>query len=313
MKFKTPFTFSLNSFHCFVVIEEPKLNVSAMPSDGIHKLIWLLVIVGRPLIRHVEGFSLGGRVGGAVLRLGNSLDSLYDKSSAIRCPFFRRRVADAIDNTAVLMNFLVIRHKSLPWVSDLLDDPNYSPELFSCPGCKPYGRYIKRLADGTAVKTRHLSLSAIEDRIRLDWVGGVTEKQGYYITGKLDSTIYRDDCLFKSPDPDMPVRGLRKYLSAAAQLFDQRQSCAELLSISSNEDGGDMGNGIVEVSWKLSGVINLPWHPTVEPWTGCTKYHLDNQGLIYLHEEHWDISVWRAFLGTLYSESREWSCWKRDN
>jgi len=283
-------------------------------SISIYRVL-ILTILG--LISHIDGFSVtttSSGVGTAVLRLGNSLDGLYDKSSLIKCPFFRRRAADAIDNTAMLFHFFLIRHKSLPWISDLLADPDYSPELFSCPGCKPYGRHIKRLADGTAEKTRHLTLGEVEGRIQYDWVGaGVTDRRGYYITGKLDSTIYTDDCLFKSPDPDMPVRGLRKYLSAAAQLFDQRQSCAELLSISSTEGGGEMGYGIVEVTWRLSGIINLPWHPTVEPWTGSTKYHLDSDGLIYMHEEQWDISVWRAFICTLYPEAREWIIWKSDN
>ena len=276
--------------------------------------LFTVLIIG--LISLIDSFSLqttSTGVGDAVLRLGNSLDGLYDKSSSIKCPFFRRRAADAIDNTAILFHFFLIRHKSLPWISDLLADPSYSPELFSCPGCKPYGRHIKRLADGTAEKTRHLSVADVEGRIHHDWVGGATKSRGYYITGKLDSTIYTDDCLFKSPDPDMPVRGLRKYLSAAAQLFDQKQSCAELLSICSTEGGGEMGHGIVEVTWRLSGIINLPWHPTVEPWTGSTRYHLDNEGLIYMHEEQWDISVWRAFICTLYPEAREWSIWKRTN
>jgi len=227
-----------------------------------HYWIYNLILILSGLIKHINGFSLqtptSSGVGSAVLRLGNSLDGLYDKSSSIKCPFFRRRAADAIDNTAMLFNFLLIRHKSLPWISDILADPNYSPELFSCPGCKPYGRHIKRLADGTAEKTRHLSLAAVEDRIHNDWVGGVTEKRGYYITGKLDSTIYTDDCLFRSPDPDMPVRGLRKYLSAAAQLFDHKQSCAELLSICSHEGRGEMGHGIVEVKWRLSGKWATP-------------------------------------------------------
>ena len=277
-----------------------------------HCLTSLLTILILGLISLINGFSTSATsgVGDAVLRLGNSLDGLYDKSSSIKCPFFRRRAADAIDNTAILFHFFLIRHKSLPWISDLLENPNYSP---ACPGCKPYGRHIKRLADGTAEKTRHLSVTDVEGRIHNDWVGGATKSRGYYITGKLDSTIYTDDCLFKSPDPDMPVRGLRKYLSAAAQLFDQKQSCAELLSICSKEGGGEMGHGIVEVTWRLSGIINLPWHPTVEPWTGSTRYHLDNEGLIYMHEEQWDISVWRAFICTLYPEAREWSIWKREN
>lgn len=277
-----------------------------------HCLTTLFTILILGLISLINGFSTSttSGVGDAVLRLGNSLDGLYDKSSSIKCPFFRRRAADAIDNTAILFHFFLIRHKSLPWISDLLENPNYSP---ACPGCKPYGRHIKRLADGTAEKTRHLSVTDVEGRIHNDWVGGASKSRGYYITGKLDSTIYTDDCLFKSPDPDMPVRGLRKYLSAAAQLFDQKQSCAELLSICSTEGGGEMGHGIVEVTWRLSGIINLPWHPTVEPWTGSTRYHLDNEGLIYMHEEQWDISVWRAFICTLYPEAREWSIWKRDN
>ena len=146
-----------------------------------------------------------------------------------------------------------------------------------------------------------------------DWTGGSAgADKGYYITGKLDSTVYRDDCLFMGPDPDMPVRGLRKYLSAAAHLFDQRQSFAELRSIQYTEDGGQRGLGIVEVKWRLGGVIMLPWHPNVEPWTGWTKYHLDEEGLVFLHEEGWDISVWRAFMCTLFPQTRSWNGWKRD-
>ena len=270
------------------------------------RVILYVFILG--LIRPIDGISSSG-VGGAVLQLGDTLDFLYDKSSSIKCPFFRRRAADAIDNTAMIFHFFLIRHKSLPWISDLLEDPNYSPE---CPGCKPYGRYIKRLADGRAEKTRHLPVDEILHRVKMDWTGGACESRGYYITGKLDSTIYKDDCLFTSPDPDMPVRGLRKYLSAAAQLFDQRESCAELVSISCNEKGGEMGHGIVEVEWRLSGILNLPWHPEVEPWTGQTRYHLDDEGLIYLHEEEWDISVWRAFICTLHPEAREWAIWNRE-
>jgi len=53
----------------------------------------------------------------------------------------------------------------------------------------------------------------------------------------------------------------------------------------------------------------LPWHPTVEPWTGTTRYHVGTDGLIYHHEEAWDISVWRAFAGALYPESRAWPIW----
>mmetsp|Transcript_1513 Transcript_1513/g.3214 ORF Transcript_1513/g.3214 Transcript_1513/m.3214 type:complete len:367 (+) Transcript_1513:129-1229(+) len=265
----------------------------------------------------------------AVLDFYANLDSLYDKSSSIKCPFFRRRAADLIDSAAMVVQFLLIRHKSLPGISDLFlvsptssSSPAVADEtlaaiaannimnVFSAPGCKPLGRHIKRHPDGTANKTRHLALSDITQRIRDDWTGGVAGKaKGYYITGKLDSTIYRDDCLFTGPDPDMPVRGLRKYLSAAAHLFDPRHSNAELLSLQSIENGGVKGFGMIEVKWRLGGVIQLPWHPTVEPWTGTTLYHMDEEGLIYFHQEEWDISVWRAFVCTLYPEAKSWGIW----
>ena len=132
-----------------------------MANHLISSLVTLLIL---GLTSPINGFSIqtSSGVGEAVLRLGNSLDGLYDKSNSIKCPFFRRRAADAIDNTAILFHFFLIRHKSLPWISDLLADPNYSPELFLCPGCKPYGRHIKRLADGTAEKTRNLSVGDVE-------------------------------------------------------------------------------------------------------------------------------------------------------
>ena len=250
----------------------------------------------------------------AVVDFYANLDSLYDQSSGIKCPFFRRRAADLIDNAAMIGQFLLIRHKSLPGISDLFLD-NHLPEdmELSAPGCKPLGRHIKVHPDGTADKTRHLSITDITQRIHNDWIGGVAGiDKGYYITGKLDSTIYRDDCLFDGPDPDMPVRGLRKYLSAASHLFDPRESNAQLLSIMHHENSGDKGYGMIEVTWRLGGVIMLPWHPKVESWTGRTKYHLDDEGLIYLHEEEWDISVWQAFICTLYPNAKRWGIWEEE-
>lgn len=282
-------------------------------------------------------------IAGAVLKFYANLDNLYDKSIRIKCPFFRRRAADLIDNAATVGQFLLIRHKSLPFISDLfLDDlsstslyplsprpdvleedefmtvsktsPNNIMDLVSSPpGCKPLGAHIKRHPDGTSRKKRNLSVADVTNHIHNDWTGGIHgQDKGYYITGKLESTIYKDDCVFDGPDPDMPVRGLRKYLNAASHLFDPRQSNATLLSITSYENGGKEGYGIVEVTWRLGGVIQLPWHPFVEPWTGTTRYHLNEEGLIYLHEETWDISVWRAFLCTLIPEAKNWRIWNSE-
>ena len=153
----------------------------------------------------------------SILKFYANLDNLYSQSMSIKCPFLRRRVADAIDGTAMLMQFLLIRHKSLHGISDLILDGaaphtnnNYNMlnAFFACPGCKPLGRHIQlRNPDGTPQKRRHLPISSVADIIQNDWTGGCTGvEKGYYITGKLDSTVYRDDCLFVGPDPDMPVR-----------------------------------------------------------------------------------------------------------
>jgi hypothetical protein len=228
---------------------------------------------------------------------------------------------------ASISRFLLIRHKSLPLVSDLFLDRGggrggYRGEgkyEYECndecdslplpvpPGCKPLGRHISR--DGP-IKTRYSHVSDVASRIREDWTNGALgPSKGYYITGKLDSRMYRDDCHFDGPDPDMPVRGLRKYLNAASSLFDPRFSDAELISLSHDETGGECGCGTIVASWRLGGVINLPWHPKVEPWTGKTTYHLDREGLIYLHRETWDISVWRAFVCTLIPSANRWRIW----
>jgi hypothetical protein len=159
------------------------------------------------------------------------------------------------------------------------------------------------------MRTKHtnLELTDLLTTIYHDWK--THNHKGYYITGRLNTTIYRDDCLFEGPDPDMPVRGLRKYLNAASQLFDTASSTAELLSLELGFTNGNndhrshqlpsQTHATIVARWKLQGVLHLPWHPSLPVWTGKTVYHLDENHLIYLHEEHWDISVLEAFTRTL--------------
>jgi hypothetical protein len=127
--------------------------------------------------------------------------------------------------------------------------------------------------------------------IKSDWC--CHNNKGYYVTGRLTTAVYRDDCLFDGPDPDMPVRGLRKYLNAASQLFDQRQSRSELLDLK-------IKSGVIVARWRMKGILRLPWRPAVPEWTGTTTYYTDDDGLIYKHKETWDVSVIQAFLQTLW-------------
>jgi hypothetical protein len=256
----------------------------------------------------------------------NDLDVMYtDASKTIKCPFFRRRVADSIDNVAMVLKFLIIRHKSLlnDVPIDLLLDADANTDAnteagraaqlqVQIPGCKSMGQ---RNPDGTVFKYKHLELEDICNVIEKDW--SVVNNRGYYITGRLNTTIYRDDCLFDGPDPDMPVRGLRKYLAAASNLFEAKNSFAKLQKIQIVEaadvsrGAGKFGHGVIEVQWKLGGVLMLPWRPKVKPWSGWTRYHLDEDGLIAFHEEGWDISVLEAFIGTMFPEIGD-RIWDRD-
>jgi len=79
----------------------------------------------------------------------------------------------------------------------------------------------------------------------------------------------------------MPVTGLRKYLSAAAHLFDHSKSAATLLSFATD----DLENTIT-ATWALEGVLMLPWRPRIPRYTRQTRYHLGGDGLVFHHGEH---------------------------
>lgn len=181
-----------------------------------------------------------------------------------------------------MLRFLIIRHKSLGLLPPL--------------GC--------RATTVTCQKHTHLTLSEIKQTIQKDW--HEHNLKGYYITGKLNTTIYRDDCLFDGPDPDMPVKGLVKYLSSASQLFDVKMSESELRSLKLGEEP----NTIV-ATWRMEGVLRLPWRPSLPTMTGTTTYYLDEDALIYQHIETWDMSVQEAFLKTFYAPLGE-HIWDRE-
>ena len=73
----------------------------------------------------------------------------------------------------------------------------------------------------------------------------------------------------------------------------------ELLNIIFKHIEYDEMSKIISVRWKLQGVLNLPWHPELKPYTGTTHYHVDDEGMIAKHIEDWDISMLDAFLCTL--------------
>ena len=209
------------------------------------------------------------------------LEGWYRKALSIKCPFLRRRASDSLDAMEQVLRFLIIRHKSL----DLIGPP----VGWRCEG-------------DVCEKQKNLPTAVVMDRIRNDW--RPHNHKGYYITGRLSTELYRDDCFFDGPDPDMPVQGLRKYLNAASQLFETKSSVAELLSLEHDPE-----TDLIKATWRMNGVLRLPWRPSLPEWTGTTTYYRDADGLIYKHTETWDLSVAQAFLRTLWPEMAD-RIWK---
>ena len=200
----------------------------------------------------------------------DKVEQWYSRALSIKCPFFRRRASDLLDAADMLMRFLVVRNESL------LGPP---------PSLRGVERGMERRE-----KTLYLSREELMEAIRKDWRQDTNK--GYYCNGRLSTNIYRDDCLFDGPDPDMPVKGLRKYLNAASQLFDQKTSRAELLSL-------QIENDVIVARWRFNGNLRLPWRPRMPEVVGKTVYHTDPTGLIYKHEESWDMSAYEAFFWTM--------------
>lgn len=201
-----------------------------------------------------------------------NMERVYRKALSAKCPFMRRRYTDFLDLIDTIIRIAAI----FPGSRRRLGPPI---------GLRCEGE--------TCIKQRYLQLEEVANILRKDW--REDNRRGYYITGKLNTAVYRDDCLFDGPDPDMPIRGLRKYLKVASQLFDQAKSRSELLSL-------EIVDNLIVAKWRLNGILRLPWRPTLPEVTGTTTYYRDEQGLIYRHKETWDISVAQAFFKTLWPD-----------
>ena len=214
------------------------------------------------------------------------LDRCYHRSQSIKCPFLRRRYGDFLDNVETLMKYTIIR----PQCRSLMEPPQ---------AWRPAGTNKKL----HGIKYKGLSLEELRSIVLHDW--RPKAGKGYYITGKVTTACYRDDCLFTGPDPDMPIRGLRKYIGVAAHLFDFDESCAALKALKVVDDH------TLVAEWQLRGILRLPWHPSLPTFSGKTVYHVDTDGLIKHHEEFWNISVAHAFCFTLFPELAR-RIWKDD-
>ena len=294
------------------------LTASGQDDDGV-KVIGIDLIADDSWERHV---SLSRLEQGLL----SHMDRWYQQSQEKKCPFIRRRSGDFLDNVETMIKHTMIRKDrwhlmgppqacrdpSDPFNFVIVDTTSISPATsHRIATRKDEHRSLSTSSYHTAPPThtnkkktkckkqRGLSITQLEEILRKDWRADSERNKGYYVTGRLTTEIYRNDCYFDGPDPDMPIRGLRKYVGVANRLFDASKSECKLLSlhrVESNREDGDSQQLVAH--WELQGALRLPWKPTLPKFRGTTIYHIDPEGLIERHEETWDITVEQAFSHT---------------
>jgi Uncharacterized conserved protein (DUF2358) len=223
-------------------------------------------------------------------------DDWYDRALHLRCPFFRRRATDAVEVLHEIVR--VVLDPQEQWLGP---NPSLVCRGKSC--TKHFGATVDDVLAAIRSDWRGGGVVVVGDdndndepTTSIDSSFAAKQVKGYYVTGKLSTDVYRDDCFFDGPDPDMPVKGLRKYMNAASQLFDQKQSWSKLLSLEKQDD-----DNVIVARWQFSGVLRLPWKPLLPLVQGSTTYHIDAaSGLVDRHVETWDMSATEAFLRTFF-------------
>lgn len=197
-------------------------------------------------------------------------------------------MGDLLDKVENVMKHTVIRRECWPLMGP--------PQAWRPAG---HNKKLRR------IKYKNLPLEDVKQYVYNDWKPDTGK--GYYVTGKLTTAIYRDDCLFLGPDPDMPIKGLRKYIGVAAHLFDFDESVSTLKSLEIVDD-----DNTLVAEWQLKGILKLPWRPHLPTFSGKTVYYFDDEGLIERHEESWDMTVAHAFCQTLFPDLAA-KIWKEHN
>lgn len=150
------------------------------------------------------------------------------------------------------------------------------------------GNVSKGTENGTA-KLRNADMKTRLAIIRDDFI-----QRQYYVTGRLTSSLYRDNCFFDAPDPGGRVRGVAKFSNATARLFDQNLSRVDLIDIYERDESH------IVAEWRLQGALMLPWRPFIKPYLGSTIYEFDECGLVRNHNETWQISAFDAFVSVFW-------------
>lgn len=153
----------------------------------------------------------------------------------------------------------------------------------------PLGR---RSSSSLTGKELNVSLEDLSSRLAVDLSSGHTGQGGYFISGDLDESIFRDDCVFV--DPTNRVSSLTQYRNALRILFDPSESQVQLVKpMSVNHE-----ENTIEATIRSRGVLQLPWRPYITAYESRIIYSVDENGLILEQSQTWSKSASRALQET---------------
>ena len=149
---------------------------------------------------------------------------LEGRAQQLKCPFFKRRFLDAAQAARESQAWLYARHKSLLGL-----------DAFAAVPPPPAAGAALSRAETLAV------------------VAADFDERQYYVTGFLSREIYDPRCFFDSPDPDMPVATLGRYVRSERDANRVEVDCCRT---SDRMDGAVQGSRLgLEISVSTSGFV----------------------------------------------------------
>ena len=148
------------------------------------------------------------------------------------------------------------------------------------PRSQPRSRRLKRLSPKT-----------LEEGIRQDF------KEGYLFSGKIQSELYDEECVFT--DPTLSFKGLETFEKNinSVETFLEKFLGANICVLYSVEK--DKNDGSVKTRWRMIGDLKLPWRPRLDLLGQTTFTPGGTEGRIVSYFETWDEPAGNALLQIL--------------
>jgi len=152
-------------------------------------------------------------------------------------------------------------------------------------GLELFGRLAGRggaAEDGGAASSRiesaQMDRSAVLAAIRSDY-----EVNKYFVSGQGDMSAYDSNCEFS--DPFVSFNGVERFKQNVSNLGAYLEDVQlDILDWKESDDN-------VDVKWRFSCVIDLPWKPRLAAAGGTKHVFSSETGLVVKHIESWDVEV----------------------